>query len=341
MCKHFLSLLCMLLILGKVQSQDHIYSQAFLSPLYLNPAAAGTADNDLRVNAIFRKQWINVPGGMNYFTASLDKYVRNLSGGVGLMATTSYEGFIQRTNFAGAYSFEICNSNWELRMGLQAGVSNRRLNYDKLIFSDQLDQYGIIPGSVSAAEIAINNRKYYPDFGGGALFFYRNKLMVSGSANHINQPDESFTNNTESKLPIRWNGALRYLLETENLYIVPGATYYRQSTNQSWSIGCDVKSHYVNVGLWYRGNVNFQGSNAWVVTLTLDNFLGRGENNDKMRFGMAYDATTGPLTFSRTAGSLEGAFEYQALTNQNWSAENRCRAELDKRGSTKCYGGFW
>ncbi len=341
MYKFFISICLTVCMVQQPVAQDHIYSQPFLSPLYLNPAAAGTADNDLRVNAIFRKQWFSIPGGMNYFTASLDKYVRNLSGGVGLLATSSSEGFIQRTNFAGAYSFEICSSNWELRMGLQAGVSNRRLDFNKLIFSDQLDQDGIIPGSVTAAEIAINNKKYYPDFGGGAMFFWRNTLMISGSANHINQPDESFTSNTESKLPIRWNGAMRYLLETENLYIVPGATYNRQAANQAWSIGCDVKSHYVNVGLWYRGNVNFQGSNAWVVTLTLDNFLGRGQNSDKLRFGMAYDATTGPLTYSRTGGSLEGAFEYQALTNQNWSAENRCRAELDKRGSVKCYGGFY
>lgn len=278
---------------------------------------------------------------MNYFTASLDKYIQRISGGVGLQATTSYEGFIQRTNFAGDYSFEICNENWELRLGLQAGVSNRRLNYNKLLFSDQLDQYGIIPGAATAAEIAVNNRRYYADMGAGALFFYRNVLMFSGSANHINQPDESFTSNTESKLPIRWNAAARLMLEAPNdVFVLPGAVYYRQANNQSWSVGCEVKTHYINVGAWYRGNVNFKGSNAFVVTLTLDNFLGLGAGSDKMRFGISQDATLGPLTFSRTAGSTEGAFEYQMLTDETLSSENRCRADYSNRGSVKCYG-FW
>lgn len=89
--------------------------------------------------------------------------------------------------------------------------------------------------------------------------------------------------------------------------------------------------------LWYRGNVNFQGSNAIVVTLTLDNFLGNGAGQNKMRVGMAYDATTGSLPFTRTSGSTEVAFEYQVLTNEYLSSDNRCREGIFDRGKTGCY----
>lgn len=89
----------------------------------------------------------------------------------------------------------------------------------------------------------------------------------------------------------------------ENFDIAPGVAFYKQANNTSFSGGCEVKSHYINLGVWYRGNVNFQGSNAIVVTLTLDNFLGNGSGQNKMRVGMGYDATTGSLPFTRTSGT--------------------------------------
>ena len=311
-----------------------------MAPLYMNPAEAGAADDDLRFNAIFRKQWISIPGDMNYWTVSVDKYVPSLGGGLGLMATSSYEGFIRGTNLAAQYSYEICNDIWELRLGLQAGLGNRRLDYSHLIFNDQIDNTGIIQGSVSDADVVINNSRYFLDAGVGSLFFYKNMFKIGVSANHINQPDESFTGGTESKLPVRWNVAARAFFEENNWYVVPGAAYYKQAGNTSWSLGCEVKSHYVSLGTWYRGNVNFQGSNAIVVTLTLDNFLGRGEGDNKFRVGFSHDATTGSLPFTRTSGSAEGAVEYQILTHADLSSENRCRQGYSDRGSMKCYGGF-
>jgi hypothetical protein len=100
---------------------------------------------------------MSIPGGMEYWTVSADKYVPNLSGGLGLMATGSREGFIQSTNIAAQYSFEICNdiNEWELRLGPQAGVGNRRIDYKHLVFSDQIDNTGIIPGAVSGADVVV------------------------------------------------------------------------------------------------------------------------------------------------------------------------------------------
>jgi hypothetical protein len=123
----------------------------------------------------------------------------------------------------------------------------------------------------------------------------------------------------------------------ENFDIAPGVAFYKQANNTSFSGGCEVKSHYINLGVWYRGNVNFQGSNAIVVTLTLDNFLGNGAGQNKMRVGMGYDATTGSLPFTRTSGSTEVGFEYQVLTNDSLSSDNRCREGIYDRGKMECY----
>ena len=38
-------------------AQDPVFSQAYLSPINLNPAATGAGEHDLRVSAIYRRHW--------------------------------------------------------------------------------------------------------------------------------------------------------------------------------------------------------------------------------------------------------------------------------------------
>ena len=73
-------------------AQDHMYSQFFNSPLYLNPALTGQFEGDLRMNLIYRNQWTTVPGNLSYVSASIDYNVPRFGGGVGLLVTRSSEG---------------------------------------------------------------------------------------------------------------------------------------------------------------------------------------------------------------------------------------------------------
>src|ERR1700712_3953823 len=75
-----------------VLAQDHIYSQFYNAPNYLNPALNGQFDGDLRMNLIYRNQWSQIPGSLTYYTFSLDYQIPKFGGGVGLMITKSSEG---------------------------------------------------------------------------------------------------------------------------------------------------------------------------------------------------------------------------------------------------------
>src|ERR1700761_949638 len=121
--KSFLLLMIMLASL-KSFAQDHMYTQFFNSPLYLNPALTGQFKADLRMNLIYRNQWTAVPGNLSYLSASVDYNVPQFGGGLGLLFTRSSEGtaFLTHTNIAGLYSYSVGSDDFVLSFGLQAGV---------------------------------------------------------------------------------------------------------------------------------------------------------------------------------------------------------------------------
>lgn len=319
-------------------AQDPFFTQAFTAPLTLNPAMAGTAEMDLRFTATIKRQWINVPSIMQYAAVGVDRYVKELHGGVGLLLTNVKEGYLNKNSLHAIYSYALCLPNARLHLGLQAGVANRAVNYNKLYFSDQIDNTGIIPNSVSGVDVALNNNKYFADFAAGFLLYLHDNWMIGGGAQHINQPDESLTSNTYSRLPIRWFNYFRYKIDMDeegSSYFLPSVIYYQQAKSNSLSIGCEYKNERMSIGAWYRGNVNFQNSDAFAITLSLDLFDRRYNETDRARVGVSYDATTGKLGFSRSAGSGEGSFVWERLTPNGKKSEDRCDADYIMK-STPC-----
>ena len=320
----------------KSSAQDPFFSQAFNAPLSLNPASAGNAEMDLRFTAAYKRHFVNVPSSMQYAAVGVDRYIKNLHGGVGLLLTGSREGYLAKNSLHAMYSYALCLPNSRLHLGLQAGIANRSVNYNKLYFSNQIDNTGIIPGSVSGVDVALNNNKYFADFAAGFIYYYSDKLMIGGGAHHINQPDESLTSNIYSKLPRQWFGYMRYkwnLDEEGDSYFLPSVLFYKQAQNSSAGIGIEYKNARMAIGAWYRSNMNFTNSDAFVVTLSLDLFDRRYNETDRGRVGMAYDATTGTLGFSRSSGSAEGAFIWEKLTSNGTVSDERCDTDYRMNGT--------
>src|SRR5579863_63908 len=211
--------------------QDHMYSQFFNSPLYLNPALTGQFGGDLRMNLIYRNQWTTVPGNLSYTSASVDYNVPRFGGGIGLLVTRSSEGtaYLDNTNISGLYSYSVGSNGFVLSFGLQAGFTNRVIDYSKLVFGDQIDPtLGIVSGSSSAAGSLPFNNKFYFDSGLGTNLTIGN-FNIGLALLHLNQPNESFTG-TPVKLPIRTNANLSYmwdlnaydnLTDDEKSYVIP------------------------------------------------------------------------------------------------------------------------
>jgi type IX secretion system PorP/SprF family membrane protein len=335
MKKKIIVLVLALSSLQWLKAQDPIYTQGFMAPVYLNPAAAGMADYDMRISAVYRRQWLIVPSGMQYFTLAADKYIFAHNIGVGLMVNSEREGYIKKLGAHGTFSKLLCFSSHRLSLGIQAGVFNRQVDYDKLWFADQITNEGIATNLPTSVTPNVNNKKWVPDFAAGAMWVHNTGLMIGGAVHHLNQPDESFSNAEESKLPRRITAITRFplvigenTLWNDDVLVVPGVVYSMQRKNKALMMGLEIKTHYINLGLWYRNNMDFRRSDAFCVSITLDNFLGGGdrENPDKVKGGFSYDATTNGTGFSRTGGSSEGAFSWEHLVNPDATSDNRCNA---------------
>ncbi|WP_158827891.1 PorP/SprF family type IX secretion system membrane protein [Mucilaginibacter lacusdianchii] len=301
------------------RAQDHMYSQFFNSPIYLNPALTGQFEGDFRMNMAYRNQWSSVPGSLSYITGSADWNIPRFGGGVGLMFTRSNEGtaYYVRNNFAGTYSYSVGSDDFVLSFGLQAGIGNRTIDKNKLVFGDQIDpQLGYVPGSQSAADLSQFGNKYYFDAGAGVNLVVGN-FMAGSALQHINGPDQSFTG-SPAKLPMRATAHLSYRLdlnpydnidESEKSFVIPSVVYYKQASSSSMSVGMQYKRRSVNAGVWYRSG-STTGPSAFVVSFIFDIFINR-DGGEKLRFGISHDAPSSKLNYGNTSGTTEGTLGYE------------------------------
>ncbi len=309
------SILMMLLFQGNIQAQDLIYSQFYNAPSFLNPALTAQFDGDFRLNAIYRSQWTKMQGTLNSYTFSAEYQLPLLGSGIGLIATKSTEGsaYLSKLNVSGLYSYSIdLNEISTLSFGIQGGLTNRRIDVDKLIFADQLDDKGIINGAGSAASVFVNNKKSFFDSGAG-INLVLDQFMLGISAQHLNQPNEALTGQT-ARLPMRYGLHTSFMISLDRYgedlpAIIPSLVAYRQDKINTISAGFQFKTNTINFGLWYRGDG--KQNDAIVFSLIFDLFKNY-DTNSKFRIGLSHDATTSRLNYTNTAGTTEGAVVYES-----------------------------
>jgi len=321
------------------QAQDHMYSQFFNSPVYLNPALTGQFEGDLRMNLIYRNQFTSVPGSFNYLSASIDYNIPKFGGGIGLLFTRSSEGtaYLAKNNVSGTYSYSVGSQDFVLSFGLQAGITNNTIDWGKLVFGDQIDpKFGYIPGTGSAASAPLFNSKFYFDAGAG-INLVAHEFDLGVAVQHINKPNESFTG-VPARLPMRLTTHVSYRWdlnpddnndEDDKSYVIPSVVFYKESTSQSLSAGFQYKRRNINAGLWYRsGGTN--GPSAIVVSLIFDLFINK-DGGEKLRLGVSHDVPVSGLNYSNTSGTSEGSLGYETTIPSRTDTYHKFE------GARRCY----
>jgi type IX secretion system PorP/SprF family membrane protein len=313
-------ILCVLIMVLPLISigQDHIYSQFYNAPIYLNPALTGQFEGDIRFNALYRNQWTGLASDFSYMSASADLNLHQINSGLGIIFNRSSEGtaYLVKNNIAASYSYIIDGDNFTLSFGLQAGITNQKLNWDKLVFGDQIDiNSGYIPGSVSGAERPAIDSRFYLDANAGANLVY-GKFMLGLATHHLNRPDESLSG-FQAKLPLRISANLSYKVtlipdqyDRDGSYLIPSVVMYKQGNVNSFSVGTQYKYAGINAGIWYRNDGNSNGNDAIVFSVIFDIF-NRKTNGEKFRLGISHDATTSKINYSNTGGTSEIGVGYE------------------------------
>jgi type IX secretion system PorP/SprF family membrane protein len=272
-----------LLILGVLCSveitrgQDINYSQYFSTPIFYNPAFTGI-NSGLRARFLFRDQWPTLPVDLKSYYFAADLGDRNLpgAGGIGLTFQQDNPGLGLIKNFTAALSISVripITSFMIAQVGIKAAVVQRTVNWDDLVFADQLDaKYGNIYQTTFIPPDA--SKRVVPDFAaGGILQFMNGTGSVSGNVgfavDHIFKPDVSFLSTGASPYPRKWvahgdvviaagqGGSTSTLYHggDEPLKINLGVLYQNQANLNSLMAGLNLLKYNVYLGAWYKSTL--------------------------------------------------------------------------------------
>ncbi len=314
--KQRLYYILILLIWGgaTIQGQDVQYSQFYNDPLYINPALAGAGKVN-RAGLHFRDQWPGIKESYKTYSAFVDRYSPAIKSGFGLMVVQDVAGTgaLTYTGVAMNYSYLlVLDYSNTLRLGIKAEIGNRRIDFSKLLFADQVIR-DRAPNSLDEFE---NNVVYYPNTAFG--FEWSNSklnLRFGAAIDHLNSPDQSFTSQP-NKMPLLFSTYVLhnfYLNRSQRLrreqYFKAGAYYKFEEKWDQLEIGTNYHHKNVEIGLWFRGLPALKSykpgySNTEAVII----YLGLQYNG--IHFGYNYDATISRLLINNSKGSHELTIVY-------------------------------
>ncbi len=320
-------ILGILILAPDVKSQDPNFSQWFSTPLYYNPAYTGVATG-LRGRFLFRDQWPNLPMDFKSYYFSADIGDRRLpgSGGLGLVVESDNQGvaFIHDLSIGLNVAVRIpITANLISQVGIKASVMQKRVNYEELVFSDQLSaQYGNIYQSSFIPPDA--SKRVFPDFGAGGLMQFANETgnmtgTIGFAVDHIFQPDESFLATGTAPLPRKVVAHADFVVSTGggssssyyssgsdyDLKINPGIIYQNQAKMSALAVGLNLLKYNIYLGAWYKNTLKENPSSA--VTLVAGyryNFAA----DMNIKFMYSYD-----LQISGSQQGLGGAHEISLI----------------------------
>ena len=325
-----------ILILGnslRVTAQDPQFSQFYAAPLYLNPAFAGST-NQARAGINYRNQWPAIDANFTTMSAFFDYYIEDKKSAVGALITRDQEGLagLRSISLALQYSYDLQLTDYlGFRPGLQVGVYNRDINFNKLTFGDQYDPAtGLLIDQTSAESFASDKAKTFVDLGAGGLFFTK-VAWLGITANHINRPNQSLIGET-AQLPMKLSlhGGFKYFMRPgvvgSGVYsrnaersIAPAFQFRHQGNFDQLDLGVYFTFEPLVLGTWYRG-VNGFVNNESIVLLLGFTKLGA---KDAINIGYSFD-----YTISKLGPGSGGAHEFSLV--YTWPMRNPRKPPADK-----------
>jgi len=259
------------------RGQDINYSQYFSTPIFYNPAFTGI-NAGLRARFLFRDQWPTLPVDIKSYYFSVDLGDRKLpgAGGLGLMIQQDNPGTGLINNLSAALTIGVripITSFLIAQVGIKAAVVQRRVNWDDLVFANQLDpKYGNIYQTTFIPPDA--NKRVVPDFAAGGIFQFMNTNgSVTGNVgfavDHIFKPDVGFLSTGAAPYPRKWvahgdvviaagpgaSSSVLYRGNDEPLKINLGILYQNQADLNSLQAGLNLLKYNIYLGAWYKSTL--------------------------------------------------------------------------------------
>jgi type IX secretion system PorP/SprF family membrane protein len=175
---------------------DPIYAQYLNNPFILNPAYAGHTKN-LNASVSFRKQWSGFDGSPETLNASAHTSLSGNKMGIGLIIVQDRIGVNRNSDVLATYAYRIDLGQQVLSFGLQAGVTNYRIDNSRLDVYDPngmefAENQSVLKSSFGAGLLLSGDRyllglsvprmlKHKTSFGDEEVQFYRQHFYLTGA----------------------------------------------------------------------------------------------------------------------------------------------------------------
>ncbi|MBX0333683.1 PorP/SprF family type IX secretion system membrane protein [Pontibacter sp. HSC-14F20] len=304
-----------LLSAGLAVAQDAHFTQQYANRLYLNPAFSGLG-RDWSVAVAHRNQWPSLNGSFvtNQFSADYRFGETKSAIGVVLQQDRAGIGGLQKLQASLAYGYHTrFTDNLAFSAGLQTTIASLRVNYNNLVFGDQLSDYG--QTALTSAEANQFDPTSYVSFAVGSIL-YNNNFWAGLNVLHLNQPSYGFDETTQ--LPLRFvaNAGYKFYLSTgltrnnAEFSISPALNFTHQQNFNRVDFALYTIYSPLALGVIYKG-VPVTGADQ-------DQSLGiiAGVSLSRLRIGFSHDV--GVKGFGRQAGGaneISLVFEQLNLNN--------------------------
>ena len=155
-----------------IQAQSYHFSQFFSTPLLTNPANTGFTEGPYRVASNIRSQGLN--GGASFFTGYFSADVSPLrsqlpeghKAGLGLyvMSDRAMSGIVQNNTLGMSAAYHVGLDPYgehSVGLGVQATYNQRRIDYSRLTFENQLGPGGFDPGLPVGEPLDFQSRHFF------------------------------------------------------------------------------------------------------------------------------------------------------------------------------------
>lgn len=258
-----------------IHAQDAIFSQHFASPLYLNPAFAGSGA-DSRIVLNYRNQPYPSLGTFSTINVSYDIDIRSINSGLGLLVTSDHRGgLLMNNNINAIYAYHLqAGENLYINFGAQAGYYRNDLDWGSLTFAD--------PNEPPPDD----TWNHAADFAAGIMVF--SDWYYGGiAAHHLSQPQISLYGNYQ--LPIKYTAHFGMYLEPSDrrrsntmsfdYFLSPNIIFQNQGDAYRINYGFYAGIEDFMAGVWYRQDLINPGALIFLLGISANNY----------RIGYSYD----------------------------------------------------
>ena len=253
----FIGIVVLLLSRINLVAQDVGFTQFNANPLYLNPSLAGNTEFG-RIHLNYRNQWPGIGNVFTSYSVSYDQNLPSIKSGVGLLLLNDRQGdgAYNRTLAGGFYAYQLQVSKKNLiRFGIKAAYYQEGLNADKLMFASGNS------GSMGSTEF-MSQTVNAIDFGAGIGFGFSDTYFIGFSADHLNQPDISFSDGSEYSLDMKFTIHASMTVNATDgrlgsgkrgdVMILPSFLVMQQSVFKQIIAGVYVSKYPLILGGWFR-----------------------------------------------------------------------------------------